>query len=227
MNAEEKNNWNDQHKILSTIITRPEKHAEAIALFLSLHTRLCASGGEGIQHQTYENELLQDIREETLRAYPVSTPGSKNSIVWHLWHLARIEDITMNILASDREQVLVSGQFTGKLQTRFIHSGNGMSEQDIAELSSSIDIGALIEYRKAVTARTRSVISAVHPEQLNVRLSPERFRRITEEGAVKDTEQWLLDYWGNISIAGLILMAATRHNFMHLNQSMQIKQKLQ
>jgi hypothetical protein len=37
----------------------------------------------------------------------------------------------------------------------------------------------------------------------------------------------LLDYWGRRTIAGLLLMPATRHNIVHLNEAARIKQKRQ
>ena len=36
-----------------------------------------------------------------------------------------------------------------------------------------------------------------------------------------------MDYWGGKTFAGQLLMPATRHNFVHLNKAMRVKQKLQ
>ncbi|MNO08203.1 hypothetical protein D3C81_2307380 [compost metagenome] len=54
-----------------------------------------------------------------------------------------------------------------------------------------------------------------------------RLQKLMEQGAVKQEESWLTDYWGKKTIAGLVLMPATRHNFVHLNKSIRIKQKYQ
>ncbi|WP_339225765.1 DinB family protein [Paenibacillus sp. FSL H7-0357] len=227
MNPEQRKIWSDGHKTLTGLLKRPEEHENAVALFLRLHASLYASNGEHPEQPTYEDELLKDIREQTLRSYPVHTPGSKNSIVWHLWHSARIEDITMNILAAGSGQVLHEAHFADKLQTVYLHSGNGMTDEEISGFSSSVHIESLFEYRRAVAGRTRSILPSLSSEQLRAKLSPARIRRISEEGAVKDTEQWLIDYWGNKNIAGLVLMPATRHNFIHLNKAMRVKLKLQ
>ena len=98
MNTEQRNYWNGQHKILPGIITKPGAHTEAAAIILELHTALYASEEKNGQQATYEDSLWDKLLESTARSYPVQTPGSRNSIVWHLWHSARIEDITMNIL---------------------------------------------------------------------------------------------------------------------------------
>lgn len=98
MNHEQRKVWSSRHKTLTELLKKRDQHANAIALFLDQHACLYASKGEGTAQPTYEDELLKDIRERTMRSYPVHTPGSSNSIVWHIWHSARIEDITMNIL---------------------------------------------------------------------------------------------------------------------------------
>ncbi|ETT39172.1 hypothetical protein C162_28149 [Paenibacillus sp. FSL R7-269] len=209
------------------IITKPEAHTEAVAIILELHTALYASEENSGEQATYEDSLWDNLLESTARSYPVETPGSRNSIVWHLWHSARIEDITMNILGADREQVLYSGQYARRLGVPYVHSGNGMSEQDVATLSREVNLGALAEYRRAVARRTRSIVSSLQPGQLGMRATPAQFERVREEKAVLDTEQWLLDYWGGKTFAGQVLMPATRHNFVHLNKAMRVKQKLQ
>ncbi len=133
----------------------------------------------------------------------------------------------MNILAADNDQILHKDNYEYRLKAGFIHSGNGMSEEEVAGLSSAIDIDTLLAYRLDVGKRTRSIITSLQPEQLKAKISTERIKRLSEEQAVKASEQWLIEYWGNKSIAGLVLMPATRHNFMHLNKSMRIKHKLQ
>ena len=55
----------------------------------------------------------------------------------------------------------------------------------------------------------------------------DRLNRILNEGGVLDVEgsRWLLDFWGKKNVAGLILMPVTRHQLVHLNDSMKIKKK--
>jgi hypothetical protein len=48
-----------------------------------------------------------------------------------------------------------------------------------------------------------------------------------DEGAVVEAAQGLIDYWGRRNIAGLLLMPATRHNFIHLNEALRIKHRRQ
>jgi hypothetical protein len=119
---------------------------------------------------TLEDEVLINLDEITLREYPVTNPDTKNSIAWHLWHIARIEDMTMNILVADDQQVLFAGSWLEKMNTEFSHSGNNMSEEDIAELSSKIDYDSLLAYRAAVGRQTQQVISLLKPGQFKMKV---------------------------------------------------------
>ncbi|CAM4408090.1 DinB family protein [Paenibacillus typhae] len=227
LNLEQRKMWNVKHKTLTGMLARPDQHLEAVALFLEQHRWLYASGAESSGQRTYEDEILSGLTEQAFRTYPVHTTASRNSIAWHLWHAARIEDITMNILVAGREQVLHSGGFAEKLNTRASHSGNGMNEAEIAELSADLSFEALKDYRLTVAARTRSLISGLSAAELKAKVDASRLRQVSEQEAVKASEQWLLDYWGGKTAAGLVLMPATRHNFLHLNKAMKAKLKLQ
>lgn len=131
----------------------------------------------------------------------------------------------MNVLVSDEEQVFLSGNWEGKMEISFTHSGNDMSEEDIAELSSKINLDALIEYRSAVGKRTRQIVSSLQKGQLKEKVAPSKIKRLFDENAVAIESKWLADYWGKKTIAGLLLMPATRHPYMHLNKCVQIKNK--
>nr|WP_259545634.1 hypothetical protein [Heyndrickxia oleronia] len=109
----------------------------------------------------------------------------------------------------------------------FCHSGNDMSDEEIAELSKSIDFDSLIAYRQAVGRRTRDIISLLDPNQFNEKVNKNRINRLFDENAVTQESAWLADYWSKKTIAGLILMPATRHNYLHLNKCIRIKEKIQ
>jgi hypothetical protein len=46
------------------------------------------------------------------------------------------------------------------------------------------------------------------------------------EGAVVEAAQSITNYWSKRNVAGLLLMPATRHNLIHLNEALQVKRKL-
>jgi hypothetical protein len=134
--------------------------------------------------------------------------------------------MTMNILLSNGKQVLFAENWLGKMNIGFTHSGNNMSEKEIALLSSKIDINALLKYRTEVGIRTRQVVSSLQPGQFKDKVEQKRITRLFEENAVSQNSKWLADYWSKKNIAGLILMPATRHIFLHLNKCIRIKDRI-
>ncbi|TKC18995.1 DinB family protein [Robertmurraya kyonggiensis] len=219
--------WNENHKNLKEIIINPEQHSQAVQLFLDQHSLVHSSTIGRTSLTTLEDALLRDLDETTFRQYPVSNPDTKNSIAWHLWHITRIEDMTMNILIANEQQVLFTHHLLEKMNIPFVHSGNDMSEEEIALLSSSIDLESLLTYRTAVGTRTQEIVSSLNSGDFNLSIDHNRIERLFEENAVMARSNWLTDYWSKKNIAGLILMPATRHIFLHLNKSIRVKDKLQ
>lgn len=226
MDQKQRKAWNENHRRLKEIILNPDEHSQAVQLFLSQHAQLHSSTIENTDEQTLEDEVLANLNEKTFRKYPVNNPDTKNSIAWHLWHISRIEDMTMNILVANEQQVLKTGSWLEKMNIKFAHSGNNMSEEDIAELSSKIDLESLLAYRAAVGKQTRQVVPLLKPGQFKQKVDQDRIKRLFEENAVMENANWLAEYWSKKTIAGLILMPATRHIFLHLNKCIRIKDKI-
>jgi len=227
MDLNQRKQWNVNHKKLTNIILKPAEHETAVNLFLKQHSLLHASEMSHSPVVTLEDELVGNLKEETWRNYPVSAPDTKNSIIWHMWHITRIEDMTMNVLVHHDQQVWYSGGWDQKLQTCYTHSGNEMTEAEIADLSVNLDIQALMQYRMEVGRKTREIVSGLSPGSFKQKVEANRINELKEQNAVKEEALWLLDYWGNKTIAGLILMPATRHIFLHLNKSIRIKHRIQ
>lgn len=225
MDLKQRKTWNENHKILTDIILKPNEHSNAVQLFLSQHA-LLHSSSIGEETQTLEDIMLMNLDEVAFRMYPVSNPHTKNSIAWHLWHITRIEDMTINILIANGQEVLYSNSWLKKMNIKFTHSGNDMSEHDIASISSDIDFNYLLAYRKAVGTRTREVVSSLRPGQFKEKIDPKRIERLFVENAVSPNSEWLANYWSKKTVAGLILMPATRHIFLHLNKCIRIKDKI-
>jgi hypothetical protein len=219
--------WNEIHKKLTGMVKKIDQHESTVRLLLNQHSLLYSSKMNNTSLDTLEDELLEGITLETMRKYPVVSPNTKKSIAWHIWHAARVEDIAISVLVDYEDQVLHAGDWLKKLNINFIHTGNEMNEEEVATLSSKIDINALLAYRLELARNTQKIIGALKPGQLKQKVSRTQARSLLEQGTIKKEAEWLVEYWEKKSIAGLILMPATRHNFLHLNKSIRIKNKIQ
>ena len=216
--------WNRQHAILRQLLMQEKDSGQAIPVFISHHETVHAAKLRAGAHWSCQDEVLSGLADEHMRAIPQGCP---HSVAWKLWHIARIEDVTMNLLLAGSPQVLTRGGWLDKLEIACVTVGNEMDAQAIAALSRAINLKALLAYRLAVGRRTRSVVRRIPSAEWARPPAPERLQRIAQEGAVTDTTTWLLAYWGGHPSANLLLMPATRHGFVHLNEIRRMRSRLE
>lgn len=214
--------WNQGHQKLHRALSAND--GQAIELFLIQHAMVHSQKMSGTKGWFFEDEVLGDILEEQFRCIP---PKSEHSIAWILFHIARIEDITMNMLVAGTDQLFVHDHWMKKLNVNIAHSANSMDNWSVTALNTHMDIAALRAYRQAVGRRTREIVRKLKPEELKQKVDPARFQKVMDEGALLPEAIGILNYWSKRTIAGLLLMPPTRHNFLHLNEALRIKQKLQ
>jgi hypothetical protein len=132
----------------------------------------------------------------------------------------------MNMLVKNEDQILYRSHLHKEINIPYVDTGNSMTEKEIRTLNSKINCSALLKYRNEVGETTTQIISSLTPEDLKRKIEKNLLRRIILEKAVDKDSMWLIDFWGKKNIAGLLLMPATRHNMVHLNKSMEIKNKI-
>ena len=167
--------WNTRHNLLKTILPKPDRFEEAIGLCLQQHAMVHASEMSNIKEITFEDELWEGLREAAFRIMP--TPQAK-TIAWGIWHVTRIEDITMNILVAGEAQVINSSHWMEKLKVAVCDTGNAMTDGEIIDLSSKLDMAELRNYRMAVGRRTREIIQSFQPADVKRKMEPKRLKRI-------------------------------------------------
>ena len=214
--------WNQQQQVLQRALSRLDDHQKAIELFLSQHAMLHSAKLVRSRLWSFEDEVWQDTTEEAIRCIP---RGCDHSIAWCIWHLARIEDVTMNLLVAGSPQLLHRDDWLKRMGITARDTGNAMDKASVARLSTAIDIEALRAYRLAVGRRTREIVKRLLPEELKQKIDPARLQQVMAEGALVEAASGIADYWGKRTIAGLLLMPPTRHTFLHLNEALRVKQK--
>jgi hypothetical protein len=222
MVAEHRKAWNKKHKLFRTALETAETTEAFYRPFYEQHGILHSADLTAGKYFSFEDEVFLELSEEKARRIP---KNKEHSIAWCIWHIARIEDITMNILVAGGDQLFREEKWLKKLGISFTHTGNDMGARNVAEISAAIDLQALRAYRLAVGRRTQEIVSGLTPAELNIKVDPVRLQRLISEEAVLDEARGLLDYWGRRTYAGLILMPATRHNLVHLNESLVLKQR--
>lgn len=222
---DDKKAWGLNQKLLRDVLLKPDKFHDAINLCLEQHAMVHASEMSQIKKVTFEDELWEGLSEKSFRTMP---SVKDETIAWSLWHITRIEDITMNILVAGENQVLNVDDWMEKLAVKVCDTGNSMTDEEIIDLSANLNWQELRKYRMAVGRKTRRIIQRLQPADLKSKMKPERLHRILAEGAVLNVDgaKWLVDFWGRKNVAGILLMPITRHQLVHINESMRLKTKL-
>lgn len=214
--------WNEGQQKLQNALKRSAQQTETVDLFLSQHAALHdhAVSASGTAY-SFSEALWDGLSEPAARRIP---KGMEHSIAWIVWHLARIEDMTMNVLLAGAEQVF-NPQWQARMGGTVRDTGSSMDAEQIARMSGSIELAALREYRCAVGRSTQTAVKQMDTARLAQKVDAARIERLRAAGDVLPEAGWLLAYWGSRTIAGLLLMPPTRHNFVHLNEAMKIKHK--
>jgi len=216
--------WNDDIKELRKIILKPDKIQESKSLALSLHSMVHLSIMSGVDKKTFEDELWEGLDENTFRT---SQNQKGRTIAYGIWHCTRIEDITMNLLVAGDKQIFNRENWQEKINSNITDTGNAMTEDDIMEFSKNINMEELKNYRIEVGRRTRDIVENLSTQDMKRNFDKHRLQRILDERAVLDVKasNWLIDFWGRKNVAGIILMPMTRHQVIHINESLSAKKK--
>lgn len=215
---------NKRQTELRRLLSSADRYQEAIELFLSHHAMLHSARMAQTEAWSFEDEVLDDMTEEQIRRIP---QNCEHSVAWCIWHIARCEDITMNLLVAGSPQVLLRDDWLGRTKATARDTGNAMDGREMANFSATVGIDPLRAYRVAVGRRTREIVRQLEPEDLWQKVDPSRLQRVMDEGAVVEAARGLIDYWGKRDVAGLLLMPASRHHIVHLNEALRLKKRRQ
>lgn len=220
----DKREWSDKLQQLRLIIKKDEFLEESKRLTLELHQMLYVSEMSGINQVTFEDQLWNDINEETVRK---AKNNKGRTILYGVWHSTRIEDITMNLLVAGKEQIFERDNWFTRINSPIRHTGNSLNTDEILQMSSQINIEELKAYRIAVGRNTENIIRKLGNGEMKRKVFKENLQQVLDEQAVDNvaSANWLIDFWSRKDVAGIILMPCLRHQLVHLNESMEAKNK--
>jgi hypothetical protein len=189
---------------------------DARALFLADHSRihaaatssdaeLAAAGGF-----TMQDDTLKRMPESDLRV----TPDGLCSIVWHIWHMTRIEDVVVNALLRGIPEVLDAGGWVGRLGVEARLVGTGDTEDEVRGFSERVEFAALLAYRDAVGRATRTWVTDLDFATLDV-VPDAAARFAAAPPIVGERAQWLPRFYAGKTAAFLLTFPVTNHGFMH------------
>ena len=194
---------------------------DAVRFFLVQHESVHTS--DVVDAPSYFDRALGGLSDAQLRALP--GPGL-NSIVWLLWHMARTEDASVNLVVANRPQVL-DDHWGRRLGVPWRHIGTGMTEDEVSDFTRRADVGAVRAYRDAVGRRTREVVRDLVPSAWEESITIADTSRAAAAGALGPRAGWVdgagFPPWQDQSRAARLSGAALRHNAMHMGEAVTVR----
>lgn len=155
------------------------------------------------------DHIFRGVTDQQMRTRPGK---GVNSLVWLLWHMARVEDVGVNLIVTAGRKMLDEG-WSSRLGIVRTDAGNGMTENQLTEVSASVDIGAGRAYRDAVGLRTREIVATLEPARWDKPVSTVDAARVPD---------WFKAFVGQPRALELGTSAIT-HNAIHLGEAVTIR----
>ena len=211
--------WAEKNKQMQALLKKATLK-EGIAELLSLRKLLMD------EMLSWRSELTTE--DYSKMPYMNANGYHSKTIAYSIWHIMRIEDIVVNTLILNCDEILFTNQYLKKINAPIITTGNELVKEEIAEFSKKLDLDALYEYAEAVRQKTDAWLLTVSYDDLNTRFSEEDKNRIRNCNVVSTAEEaeWLIDYWCNKDVKGLLKMPLSRHWIMHIEAAGRIMSKL-
>lgn len=121
-----------------------------------------------------------------------------------------------------------SGNYQERINSPIITTGNELVKEQIADFSKRLNLKELYSYILEVKESTEKIIKRLSYDKLRRKISEERKEYLKSLNVVSTDENaiWLIDYWCNKDIRGLIQMPFSRHWIMHIEACLRIKNKI-
>jgi len=149
-----------------------------------------------------------------------------NSLTWLLWHMARTEDVAVNLVVSDGRQVL-DDDWASRMNIPWRIIGTGMADGEVGDLTQRADVEAVRAYRTAVGRRTRDVVRELRPGAWDEVIGFTDTARAAAASAFAPNTPWVdeMGYkpWQGHSRAVQLAGSAIAHNAMHLGEAVTIR----
>ena len=221
-------NWTSQQNQLRLLLNTKTHFEQAMLLFLQQHAAVYSahvSEPSGAHCWSLYDEVLEGLTDQQIKTVP--HPG-QNSIAWLLWHITRIEDLSINFLVLEQPQVLMSAGEAGltRLGLASPDVGASMDEGEVAELSARICVPALKEYRAEVGRSTCAGVLRLQAAQLKQVVPDAAIQQLRDEGSISRKGEWLAEYYTGRTKGFFLTRTATSHNFIHLNEAGRVRAKI-
>lgn len=210
--------WSEKNKEVKLLLNNRVSFNEGIKELIKLRTLLFY----------YWFDSMKELSNDDYSKQPfIAKEGYESkTISYSIYHVFRIEDIVLNTLIKNKQQIFTRDNYQNKMNSSIITTGNELKKECIFNFSKKLKIEELWNYAKEVFEESNERLSLLTFEDLGIIYSEEDKNRIRITNTIAPSEMWLIDYWCDKNIKGLLGMPFSRHYIMHLEASLRIKNKI-
>lgn len=212
--------WSKLNKIMQTKIKKSDTYKDGFSALFELRDQLAKT------ITSFDTEL----KREDFNAIPFINANGYHSktIAYSIWHISRIEDVVAHTLIKNDEQIFFAENYQKRINSPVVTTGNELTGQEIAEFSEQLNLPELYSYMFKVKESTEKIIESLPYAELTEKIPDERKQLLKSLNVVSADENavWLIDYWCNKDVRGLIQMPFSRHWIMHTEACLRIKNKI-
>lgn len=212
--------WAELNKIIQLQIKKKDTFSVGIDTLIQLRKDLME------QIMQFKTEL--SIDDFSAMPYMNAKGYHSKTIAYSLWHIFRIEDIVAHSLVAGDEQVFFARDFQKRINSPIITTANELVKEEIGEFSKKLCIEELYHYIIDVDISTTQILKTLTYHNMKEKITDEKRQCLKELNVVSEDENsyWLIDYWCQKDVKGLIQMPFSRHWIMHIEACLRIKDKL-
>jgi len=96
--------WSSDQKRLREMLKTGVELDQAFDLFFSQHAVLHSQKMSNQIDWSYADEIFSEVEDDQYRIIP---DNGDHSLMWILWHISQIEDVTMNVLIAGGSQIFM------------------------------------------------------------------------------------------------------------------------
>lgn len=212
--------WAEKNKEIQKLLSREATFPAAVDALIAFREEIFEQVTQIVN--TFPGEAFSRMPFAGAEGYHSKT------LAYSIWHIFRIEDIVAHEMMAGDRQVLFAGDFLASVHSPIITTGNELAGQEIADFSAQLDIRQLWLYAREVMTASHGILRGLKYGDLKRRFGEEMKEKLRKTGCVSGDEKaaWLIDYWCDKDIGGLIRMPFSRHWIMHIEAMRRIKNKL-
>ena len=213
-------NWSETFKEIQALLSKENTFNDAIAKLVAFREEMFSQITQIVV--AYPEEAFYQAPFAGADGYHSKTLG------YSIWHIFRIEDIVVHEMIAGDRQILFDQGFCGAIHSPIVTTGNELSGNEIVEFSRQLNIRPLYRYAQAVMKATNQMLVRLQYADLKQKFGEEMHAKLQDTGCVSEdgAANWLIGYWCEKDVKGLIKMPLSRHWIMHIEAMRRIKNKL-